>query len=241
MKHTPFDYNIVKDVIKSLHLSDFSKATIREIVTIANKIEQSSGEKFIHMEMGVPGIAASEIGINAEIEALKNGIASIYPALEGIPELKNEASRFIKAFINVDVDAECCVPAVGSMNGTYASFLVAGQCSTEKDTVLFLDPGFPVQKMQLQVLGYKSESFDVYGFRGEKLYTKVESYLKKGNISSIIYSNPNNPSWICLNEQELKIIGELATLYDVIVLEDLAYFAMDFRKNLGNPFKAPSL
>ena len=239
MKHTPFDYNIVKDVIKSLHLSDFSKATIREIVTIANKIEQSSGEKFIHMEMGVPGIAASEIGINAEIEALKNGVASIYPALEGIPELKNEASRFIKAFINVDVDAECCVPAVGSMNGTYASFLVAGQCSTEKDTVLFLDPGFPVQKMQLQVLGYKSESFDVYGFRGEKLYAKIESYLKKGNISSIIYSNPNNPSWICLNEQELKIIGELATLYDVIVLEDLAYFAMDFRKNLGNPFKAP--
>ena len=49
MKHTPFDYNIVKDVIKSLHLSDFSKATIREIVTIANKIEQSSGEKFIHI------------------------------------------------------------------------------------------------------------------------------------------------------------------------------------------------
>ncbi len=239
MKHAPFDYNIVKDVIKSLHLSDFSKATIREIVTIANRIEHSSGEKFVHMEMGVPGIAASEIGINAEIAALKNGVASIYPALEGIPELKNEASRFIKAFMNVDVDAECCVPAVGSMNGTYASFLVAGQCSSEKDTVLFLDPGFPVQKMQLQVLGYKSESFDVYSFRGEKLYAKIESYLKKGNISSIIYSNPNNPSWICLNEQELKIIGELATLYDVIVLEDLAYFAMDFRKNLSNPFKAP--
>ena len=33
---------------------------------------------------------------------------------------------------------------------------------------------------------------------------------------------------------------ELATLYDVIVLEDLAYFAMDFRKNLGNPFRLHS-
>ena len=51
--------------------------------------------------------------------------------------------------------------------------------------------------------------------------------------------DPNNPSWVCLREEELKIIGELATKYDVTVLEDLAYFAMDFRKNLSTPFQAP--
>lgn len=49
---------------------------------------------------------------------------------------------------------------------------------------------------------------------------KVESYLKKGNICCIIYSNPNNPSWVCLNEDELKAIGELATRYDTVVVED---------------------
>ena len=37
---------------------------------------------------------------------------------------------------------------------------------------------------------------------------------------------------------DLKI-GELATQYDVIVLEDLAYFAMDFRQELSKPFQAP--
>ena len=68
---------------------------------------------------------------------------------------------------------------------------------------------------------------------------KLESYLSKGNISAIVYSNPNNPSWICLKEEELRIIGELATQYDVIVLEDLAYFAMDFRQDLSKPFQAP--
>ena len=36
-----------------------------------------------------------------------------------------------------------------------------------------------------------------------------------------------------------SIIGELATKYDTIVLEDLAYFAMDFRHDLSNPFQAP--
>ena len=85
----------------------------------------------------------------------------------------------------------------------------------------------------------KSESFDVYNYRGEKLKDKLESYLSKGNISTIIYSNPNNPSWICFTEKELQIIGQLATQYDVVVIEDLAYFAMDFRKDLSKPGEPP--
>jgi len=235
----PVDYKIVKTAIEELHIKDFSKATIREVVAIANKIEKQTGVEFIRMEMGVPGLPAAEIGVKAEINALQKGVASIYPIIDGLPELKNESSRFVKAFTDLDISPEACVPVVGSMQGTFTSFLVAGQCNKEKDTILFIDPGFPVQKQQAVVLEYKYESFDVYDFRGEKLKEKLESYLSKGNISCIIYSNPNNPAWFCLKENELKIIGELATKYDAIVLEDLAYFAMDFRKDLGTPFQAP--
>ena len=93
--------------------------------------------------------------------------------------------------------------------------------------------------MQLQVMGVKYKTFDVYEFRGEKLGPKLESYLKEGNICAIVYSNPNNPSWICFNEEELKTIGTLANQYDVVIMEDLAYFAMDFRKDLSTPFQPP--
>ncbi len=237
--NTPIDYNVVKSVIDSFNLPDFGKATIREIVSIVNKVEAQTGEKYVRMEIGSPGLAASQIGVNAEIEALNKGVASVYPMLEGDPELKKQASRFIKAFIDVNVPEACCIPVVGSMQGTYASFLVAGQCDAKKDTILFIDPGFPVQKLQLDILGYKYEAFDAYEYRGEKLTEKVESFLKKGNIVAIIYSNPNNPAWICLQESELKGIGELASKYDTIIIEDLAYFAMDFRKDLSCPFQAP--
>ncbi|MDR0866666.1 MAG: pyridoxal phosphate-dependent aminotransferase [Candidatus Symbiothrix sp.] len=231
--------DIIQKAITELHIKDLSKATIREVVAIAGKIEKQTGLEFIHMEMGVPGLPAAEVGVKAEIQALKNGVASIYPIIDGLPELKKEASRFIKAFVDLSVSPEGCVPVVGSMQGTFTSFLVAGQCDEKRDTILFIDPGFPVQKQQTVVLGYKYESFDVYEFRGDKLKDKLESYLSKGNISCIIYSNPNNPGWFCLKEKELQIIGELATQYDVIVLEDLAYFAMDFRKELGTPFQPP--
>ena len=239
MKNKPIDTQIADNIIEKFHLPDFGKATIREIVAISNQIEKQTNVEFIHMEMGVPGLKAAQVGVDAEIAALESGVASIYPNIDGIPTLKQEASRFVKAFINVDISPEGCVPVVGSMQGTFTSFLVCGQCDEKKDTILFIDPGFPVQKQQLVVLGYKYESFDVYNFRGEKLKDKLESYLAQGNISAIIYSNPNNPAWFCLTDEELKTIGTLATQYDAIVIEDLAYFAMDFRKELGIPFQAP--
>ena len=239
MKETPIKKELVDQLIAELGIKDFAKATIREVKQVAAKAEQASGVEFIKMEMGIPGLPAAQVGVDAQVKALQDGIAHSYPDIQGYPELKKQASRFVKAFIGLDVAPEGCVPVSGSMQGTFASFLTCSQASREKDTVLFIDPGFPVQKMQLQVMDVKYETFDVYDFRGEKLGPKLESYLKQGNICAIVYSNPNNPAWICLNEQELQAIGSLATQYDVIVMEDLAYFAMDFRKDLSVPFQPP--
>ena len=239
MKNTPVDYQTARKIIDGYGLPDFGKATIREVVAISTQLEQETKTEFIHMEMGVPGLKAAQVGVDAEIKALQDGVASIYPNINGTSDVKAEASRFIKAFIDIDIAPEGCVPVTGSMQGTYASFLVCGQCTPGKDTILFIDPGFPVQKQQITVMGYRYESFDVYEYRGEKLRDILEQYLSKGNIAAMIYSNPNNPAWFCLTEEELKIIGDMANKYDTIVIEDLAYFAMDFRKPLGKPFEAP--
>lgn len=239
MKQTPIDPKLIDSLVGELGINDFAKATIREVKLVAARAEKQSGVEFIKMEMGIPGLPAAKVGVEAQMKALGNGIANLYPDIQGLPELKNEASRFVKAFIGIDIAPEGCVPVCGSMQGTFASFLTCSQADSKKDTVLFIDPGFPVQKMQLQVMGVKYETFDVYSYRGERLGEKLESYLKQGNICAIVYSNPNNPSWICLNEEELKTIGQLATQYDAIVMEDLAYFAMDFRRDLSKPFLPP--
>lgn len=236
---TPIKKEIVDTLIAQLGIQDFAKATIREVKQVAAMAEQQSGVEYIKMEMGIPGLPAAKVGVEAQIKALQNGIASQYPDIQGYPELKRQASRFVKAFIGIDIAPEGCVPVVGSMQGAFASFLTCSQADKRKDTVLFIDPGFPVQKMQLQVQGVSYETFDVYDYRGERLGPKLESYLEKGNICAIIYSNPNNPSWVCLTEDELRTIGTLATKYDTIIIEDLAYFAMDFRQDLSTPFQPP--
>jgi aspartate/methionine/tyrosine aminotransferase len=191
------------------------------------------------MEMGVPGLEPVSVAVEAEINALKRGVASKYADIEGIPELKKEISRFCKLFLDIDVSPRSCLATVGSMQGSMAAFMVANRNDRTKEGTLFIDPGFPVHKQQCKVLGHDYRSFDVYNWRGKKLREKMESYLQTGKVSSILYSNPNNPSWICFTEEELEIIGNLATKYDATVIEDLAYVGMDFRKDISVPGKAP--
>lgn len=238
MRPTPINKELIDNTIREHGIQDFAKATIREVKGVAAHAEKESGVEFIKMEMGIPGLPAAQVGVDAQIKSLQDGIAHSYPDIQGLPALKEAASEFVKAFIGVDINPEGCVPVCGSMQGTFASFLTCSQADKKKNTVLFIDPGFPVQKMQLQVQGTKYETFDVYNFRGEKLGPKLESYLTNGNICAIVYSNPNNPSWICMTDDELRTIGSLATKYDCIIMEDLAYFAMDFRRDI-RPFQKP--
>ena len=238
-KNTPIPAEIVDKVVANSGIKEVGKASIREIKRLINDIENASGEKFVRMEMGIPGLPACKIGVDAQIEALKNGIAYLYPDIDGTPELKKETSRFVKNFIDLDVSPEGCIPTVGSMMGGMAGFMTFVRARKERDTTLFIDPGFPVQKQQHRVLGLKYETFDVYHHRGSKLEAKLRSYLDKGNIHTIMYSNPNNPSWICFTDEELQIIGKLANEYDVFVFEDLAYFGMDFRRDISVPGQPP--
>ena len=234
-----FSEELVEKAASICKVADLSRATIGEVLLVAQYLENETGIPFIRMDQGSPGLPVNQAGVEAEKAALDRGVGSQYPAAAGVPELKNEASRFVKAFLNVDISARACVPTVGSVAGSYGSFIACTQRTPGKDKVLFIDPGFPIQKSQLRVIGAEWVEFDIYNYRGAALKEKLESILVEGDIAAIIYSNPNNPAWICLEEEELAIIGELATKYDVIVMEDLAYFCMDFRRDMGHPFEPP--
>ena len=234
-----FSEELVDKAVRELHIADLSRATIGEVLLVAQYLEKQTGIPFVRMDQGSPGLPVNHYGVEAEKAALDRGVGSQYPAAAGVPELKNEASRFVKAFLDVDVTPRSCVPTVGSVAGSFGSFIACTQRTPGKNKVLFIDPGFPIQKSQLRIIGAEWKQFDIFAHRGAGLRVKLEEMLSAGDVAAIIYSNPNNPAWICLEEEELKVIGELATKYDIIVLEDLAYFCMDYRTDMGHPFQPP--
>ncbi len=239
MNNSIFERSEIDEIASKYNVKNLSEASIAQVVGIVQTIEERTKIPFIRMELGVPALTPSEIGRKAEIEAINKGLSGVYPPAAGIPELKKETSRFLKAFLDIELSANCCSPTTGSIGGMYAVLTTISQAYTNKDTVLFLDPGFPVQKLQAKTVGLKQTNFDIYEYRGEKLREKLDNVLSCGNISAIIYSNPNNPAWTCLTELELQIIAECAEKWDAIVLEDLAYVCMDFREDMSTPFKAP--
>ena len=230
---TIIDSSLINREMQNLEVTSFDDLSIRQLVSLVKTFEKESGEEFIHFEIGVPGLPASQVGIEAQKRALDEGVASVYPALEGEPALKQAAAKFIRAIVGAEVEPRHCIPTVGSMQGTFASLMAVAALDPKKDTIPYLDPGFPVQKTQADVLGIRREAFDIYNFRAERLAPKLEEYLSTGRIAAILYSNPNNPSWMCLTEDELRTIGELANKYECVVMEDLAYLSMDFRKGLN--------
>ena len=235
----PIDKSITNDTIKRLGIVDLRSATIRQICALANQLEQHSGEQFSHLEIGNPGLPPATIGMQSERDAITEGIVNRYPNIAGIPEIKSAGSSFVKAFLDLDIDSKGIIPTVGSMQGTFTLMLLLKKRTEGKETMLFIHPGFPAQSNQAKILGMNTRSFDIYEYRGEKLRVKLEEMLAPGDVCGIIYSNPNNPAWTNFTDDELKIIGEMATKYDVIVLEDLAYMGMDFRKGYGIPYKTP--
>lgn len=235
-----FSEALVAEACRENSIADLSAATIGEILLAAQYLERKTGIPFIRMDQGSPGLPANHFGVEAEKRALDRGEGAQYPPAAGVPELKEAASEFIRAFLDIDIAPRGCVPTTGSVAASFGAFVACTQRIPGKDKVLFIDPGFPIQKSQLRVLGIGWRAFDVYAWRGAaRLREKLEVELAAGDIAAIIYSNPNNPAWICLEEEELQVIGELATKHDAVVLEDLAYFCMDYRRELGRPYRAP--
>ncbi len=235
----PLSYEILKKIASELGILDISTATIRQIVALSAALEKEANEKFVHLELGNPGLPASSIGVEAEIAALQAGVANTYPAINGIPELKKAGSRFVKAFMDLDIPEMAIIPTVGSMQASFTLQLLLSQRLNGRDTMLFFNPGFPAQRHQAKVLGIGIEQFDIYNYRGKSLEAKLEEILSKGNVTGMLFSNPNNPAWINLTEEELEIIGRMATKHDVIVIEDVAYLGMDFRTDFSHPFESP--
>lgn len=236
----PISHDLLNDALSRMGVGDdITRATIRQIVALSSQLEKEAGESFLHLELGNPGLPATEVGVEEEVRRLREGIANRYPNIAGIPEIKKAGSEFLKAFLDIDVPGRYVVPTVGSMQGTFTMMLLLSRRDPARDTVLYIHPGFHPQLMQSKVIGLKHETFDIYNYRGKALEAKLEEILSKGNVTALLYSNPNNPAWTNFTEEELEIIGRMATRYDVVVMEDMAYLGMDFRRDYSVPYKAP--
>lgn len=236
----PLEENYLRKQLKSWEI-DLRTVSIRELNRLVDELANQYEMEFLRFEFGIPGLTPNQIGPEEEIRVLKEEpqLIGIYPPFDGVPRLKLATTEFVKNFLNIQVDIKCCIPTVGAMHSGFICQSIAGRIRPESDTILYLEPGFPVNKLQTKFLGLKAASIDLYDYRGEKLVDEIEKRFSRGNIGGLLWSSPNNPSWVCLKEEELRGMGQLLTQYDVIGIEDAAYLGMDYRQDFSVPGQPP--
>ncbi len=235
----PFDRAKIQAILERTGF-DAANLSIRETNRLVTLIEADLDVRFVRMEFGVPNLPYDAAAAQWICDAERERMASRqYPPFDGIPELKQEASRFLENFLNLEIPPECCIPTVGSMQGGFISQAIAGNRIAGRDTILYLEPSFPVSKRQTRFLGLQADAVELGDHRGPDLIREVERKMASGRIGGLLYSNPNNPAWIVLKDDELRGLGELCTRHDVLAIEDLAYLCMDFREDYGRPGRPP--
>ena len=106
----PFSKETVNEVLQKMHIPHVGNATIRQTVALSEELEKITGQKFVHLEMGSPGLPASHIGIEAQKKALDSGVASKYPNISGIEPLKKQASRSTRhSSISTWIQRDACL------------------------------------------------------------------------------------------------------------------------------------
>jgi len=239
MEQLPFDRELIRDMIDAMDI-DIAHGTIREMNLLVNAIEERFDTSFIRMEFGVPGLLASRIAAEAVARmALDADSSHTYPPFQGNPELKQAGADFCKAFMDLDIPPRNVIPTVGSMQGCLIATGLTGFHDPDRDTILFLDPGFPVNKLQTRFFGLRSISLDLKHFRGEALIAEIDRLCREHPIAGCMWSSPNNPAWVVLSETELAGMAKVFDTHDVIAIEDMAYFGMDFREDYSVPYQPP--
>ena len=234
-----FTEETIANACRTLNISSAGEATIMDNAKLSAYLERETGIPVIHMELGSPGFAPNSIGIAAEKAALDAGVGSSYPPTDGLPVLKEASSRFVKAFLGIDLPPLYHIPTTGSMLGAFGAFAGASQCFEGRSKILVLEPSFSANKQQMAILGVPWKGVEITDLRAAGLEGALRDELKGGDYAAIVYSNPNNPSWMCITEEELAVIARVAGEAGTIVIEDLAYFCMDLRKDYGKPYSPP--
>ena len=59
----PITSELLAQEMGAMNIPNIASATIRQIVSLASRLEHHLGDSFVHLEMGNPGLPPAEIGI----------------------------------------------------------------------------------------------------------------------------------------------------------------------------------
>jgi len=202
-------------------------------VTDKARALKQAGRDVIGLGAGEPDFDTPDNIKEAAIKAVRDGRASKYTAVDGIPELKAAVSRKFKRENNLDYKPNQIIIGTGGKQVLYNALMATLNPGDEviipapywvsyPDMVL-LAAGTPVEVMTTMANGYKVQPADL-----ENAITPKTKW--------IIFNSPSNPTGAAYTKTELKAVTEVLKrhphvhvmtddMYEHLTYDDFEFFS----------------
>lgn len=199
---------------------------IKQMELLASKIPD-----VVSLAQGVPSFDTPEIIKHAAIKALNRGVVAKYSLTYGLPELRETVEQKLaenKMFYDFEKEI---IATCGSIEGIAASLISI--ISGKKDEVILFSPSYASYAEAVKVAGGKPifvplDEDHEWRIDFENLTKKITR-----RTTAVIVCNPNNPTGILFQRDDLLKIAEIACKKKIFVICDEVYKDFIYEQGQG--------
>ncbi|WP_323055288.1 aminotransferase class I/II-fold pyridoxal phosphate-dependent enzyme [Pseudomonas mandelii] len=187
---------------------------------------QRRGEDVIILSVGDPDFPTPDFITDAAIHALREGDTHC-TEIAGRLKLREAVAARYSPLFHRELQASSVILTAGAQNALFATSLCL---LTAGDEVIALDPMYVTYEATLKASGATLVRVPCAADSGFRLDAAVLAKAITPRTKAIFLSNPNNPTGVVLNREELQAIAELAVVHDLWVVVDEVYESLTFER-----------
>ena len=210
--------------------------TAFSVLARARELERE-GREIIHLEIGEPDFDTPLHIREAAAAALRAGETHYCPAA-GIPELRDEAARYLSTSRHIRVDPTNVLVGTGAK--PFLFFTILATCNPG-DEVVYPDPGFPIYESAIRWAGATPVALPLLEERDFAFdLADLESRLSP-RTKLVILNSPQNPTGGALSPDETAKAAALLADSAAWVLSDEVYSQMVYDGDFASVASHPGL
>ncbi|VAW60201.1 Valine--pyruvate aminotransferase [hydrothermal vent metagenome] len=209
-------------------IGDIQPFYVMDILSRAQQLE-AQGHDVIHLEVGEPDFATPPRVKQAAIEAINQDKTQYTPAT-GLPELKNQLSRYYQQRLNTELADKNIVITPGASGALQLALSVL---VNPGQNVLMSDPGYPCNRHFVRLLDGYAQTIAVGPESGYQLTSELIEAHWDSKTAAVLIASPSNPTGTRVAHREMqRIIDTVKRLGGVLLVDEiyqgLVYEQTDF-------------
>ena len=209
--------DFTSDRIKSIKPSG-----IRKFFDIANKIEDC-----ISLGVGEPDFDTPWHITEEGIYSLEQG-RTFYTSNQGLPELREEISKWNKRKYNLDYSAEEIIVTCG---GSEAIDIALRATINPGDEVIILEPNYVCYEPDIVMAGGIPVKIKLKNENEFRLTPQELEEVITPKTKILLMNYPNNPTGAIMTKEDLEKIVPVIKKYDLLVISDDIYSELTYSGN----------